>query len=80
MPPAMEQEQEEDEKETKWSLSRCIEMLPQETVDLHKELLFGLFLHCSNQELNYLAHKTGTMPLKGLVSSSYGTSSSEVQR
>jgi hypothetical protein len=50
------------------TLSRNILLLSRETKELHKELLLGLFLHCSEQELAYLAQKTGTRSLKDILS------------
>lgn len=60
--------QNENEDETKSSLSRNILHLSRETKELHKELLLGLFLHCSEQELAYLAQKSGTSTLKEILS------------
>jgi len=49
-----------NEQQKEWSLSESVNELSEETIDLHKEILLGLFLHCSEHELTSLAQKTGT--------------------
>lgn len=49
-----------NEPQNEWSLSESFNELSEETIDLHKEILLGLFLHCNEHELTSLAQKTRT--------------------